>query len=728
MSSRFRLALEQLPSTDWRSFETLALQFLAAEYPMLRSTASQAGDGGRDGELFSPEGMPDTGFQFSVRKDWAAKIGETRQRLAKTFPEIRRIIYVTNQEIGASADKLRAEVWDEHKVLIDVLDISYFLDRQNRDSQRRAAAEELAAKIVDPFLSKRGVANTVTDALEPEEGKLALLHLTLSRRDGEGGQNLTKSCFDSLVLSTLHGSTSENVRAKEEIVDELSAIVTGPSYQIQALVDSALGRLSVKNGPVMFNRSRGGYHIAFQESLRLNEETANFLLGENALEDDLLAGLYGLDERLDQDATKARAEANRLKHALEMILMKRGESFADAISSGEVLHLDAHEIGVDLDNIGHKGALTQPHAAIAILRVLEGASAEARDHLRRIIDAYTLLAFLRVTPDVQKTMSRIFSDADIWLDTSAVLPLLGEILLEDSEERHYTNLLAAARATGMNLFITDGVVEEVASHLKRCEGVSNRVHRGDPIEGQLPFIYAIYVVSGRDTREFGDWLLEIRGSQRPEEDVRTYLKEVFGIERKSLREFSDNANPDLRAAVQELWYPTHDRRRDLDQGTKARLVAHDVENTVGVIEVRRQSPDSPMGYRAWWLTLDRTAFRLKKHLISFLGEDAPASPALSPDFLLQLLRLRPLPAGVEARTLPPIVAQLARFRGSAQEVLNAADQIRQKHAGMSERLIRREVRDGLDTLRGSFTPDAEITPMALEERLKSDLETQRSAL
>lgn len=725
MSSRFKLALEQLPSTEWRLFETLAQEFLVAEYPMLRSTASQSGDGGRDGELFIPDGMPSTGFQFSVRKDWSSKITQTRERLAVTFPDINRIIYVTNQEVGAAADTLRRAVWEQYKVQIDILDISYFLDRENRDAQRKAAAEDLARRIVDPFLSQRGVVNTVAEALQPEEGKLALLHLTLSRRDGESDRNLTKSCFDALVLSSLHGTTAENLRSRDQISTEMALIVNGPSYQIDGLIDSALTRLSVKGGPVTKNRSKGGYHIAFRETERLNEETADYLLGEEALHKDLVAAIYGFDSTLDQDREKSLREASRLKTALEGILLKRGEAFAGAIESGQVQNLDNYEITVDLDNLGHKGQLPHTQAATAILSVFEGASEHTRTHLRRVIDAYTLLAFLRLTPDVQKTMSKVFADADIWLDTSAVLPLLGELLLDDPNERHYSNLFSAARATGMNLYITDGVVEEIASHLHGCESVASRSRRGDTIGSHLPFIYATYILSGRDPKELSEWLLDIRGTQRPDDDIRLYLKEVFGIERKSLKELSDNADPKLRGAVQELWYAVHDRRRDTDQGTVARLVAHDVENTIGVIEVRRQNPDSPMGHKAWWLTLDRTAFKLKSHLREFLGEGAPASPALSPDFLLQLIRLRPMPAGVAANTLPPIATQLARFRGTPQELIAAAEKIRQKHAGMSEIRIRREVRDGLDTLRGSFTPDAEISSDAVEERLRGNLQNQR---
>jgi hypothetical protein len=54
-------------------------------------------------------------------------------------------------------------------------------------------------------------------------------------------------------------------------------------------------------------------------------------------------------------------------------------------------------------------------------------------------------------------------------------------------------------------------------------------------------------------------------------------------------------------------------------GLRARLVAHDVENCVGVMQLRTEHPSSPVGYRAWYLTMDHIAFRLSNKLPSRLG-------------------------------------------------------------------------------------------------------------
>ena len=108
--SLFRFALKRLDPSDWEHFERLCSSFLAPEFPNLRTIASPSGDGGRDSELFSPEGKPFIKAQYSVTKDWKLKIRQTTKRLVSTFPETRILIYMSNQQIGGQADELKSEI------------------------------------------------------------------------------------------------------------------------------------------------------------------------------------------------------------------------------------------------------------------------------------------------------------------------------------------------------------------------------------------------------------------------------------------------------------------------------------------------------------------------------------------------------------------------------------------------------------------------------------------
>jgi len=84
---RLEFALERLKPSDWERFERFASSFLSVDYPDIRTMASLTGDGGRDAELFSPDGDPSVVLQYSVSKDWKNKIAKTAKRLKKYIVE-----------------------------------------------------------------------------------------------------------------------------------------------------------------------------------------------------------------------------------------------------------------------------------------------------------------------------------------------------------------------------------------------------------------------------------------------------------------------------------------------------------------------------------------------------------------------------------------------------------------------------------------------------------------
>src|SRR2546423_1448745 len=113
--ARFELALERLKPSDWAHFEALASPFLAAEDLSLRTVASLGGDKGRDAELHVSNGDTVTMFQYSVTEDWLEKIRRTAKRIGKEFPNVKVLVYVTNQLIGAKADKIRTTLRIENQ-------------------------------------------------------------------------------------------------------------------------------------------------------------------------------------------------------------------------------------------------------------------------------------------------------------------------------------------------------------------------------------------------------------------------------------------------------------------------------------------------------------------------------------------------------------------------------------------------------------------------------------
>ena len=720
-NGRLTLALEQMGPGDWLTFERFAAEFNAVEFPSLRTTAAFAGDKGRDGQLFKGIEDPTTVFQYSVTESWRAKVVSTLKVLKETHRETTRLIYCTSQTVGPAGDDLVEEL-RQGGIALDIRDRSWFVERELTHPQREVASQELAERFVDPLLKARGIADRVARPLTSDESRVALLHLSLEGYDQGSEKNLTRSCFESLVRSVLHNTDAEHTMNLDSIVRAVRELVpAGDEFQVRAQTRGALQRLSTRGGPVKQLGKSDLYHFSFQAQEELKRRSVEFLLESAEVDSELRVAIELSAPALEgEDLATAILE---VRTALEATLAAKSEGFAVAVVTGEVHQLAVGEV-LEVVRGCPMRHLTAEQATDLVLEALEAPGAATRRHLRQLADGYTLFAFLRQTPDVQKVVLQVFQEGDIWLDTSVILPLMAETLLDDPSERYFTSLMQAALDAGLKLYVTEGIIEEIERHLHRSLTFART--EASSWNGHVPFLYAAYALAGHGRTAFISWLEEFRGDATPEDDIKQFLDEEFHIVVKNLAEYADEASASLRAAVQEIWHEVHDRRRgggasDITPAVTLRLVAHDVENCVGVIELRRGSPMGPMGYRTWWLTLDRTAFTLGKRLRERLGSDAPRSPALSPDFLVELLRLGPMRSALERdlHVSLPVMADIGRYESLPIELIRIADSVRRENSGLSERIIARRVRDAVNDAKwrlGSASDEASLGARAAIER------------
>jgi hypothetical protein len=232
--------------------------------------------------------------------------------------------------------------------------------------------------------------------------------------------------------------------------------------------------------------------------------------------------------------------------------------------------------------------------------------------------------------------------------------------------------------------------------------------------------------SGGNVAEFPSWLEDFRGQVRPEEDILEFLEAKFSIKKRDLVVETENAASELRIAATEYWHEKHEKRRNSPGGglamapeTVRKLVQHDVECTVGVLYLRQDSETSPLGHRQWWLCLDRAALGVGAALRNSIPDWTGASPVLNPDFLTEYLRIGPLRDAIEMdeRLDIPVLAEVARRRPITGELIETANRVRQEHQDLSERVIRRRVRDSLDSARANVPTDTNDALAELDSEL-----------
>ncbi|MDV3124319.1 hypothetical protein M1247_05300 [Mycobacterium sp. 21AC1] len=690
---RLELALTQIPSAAWEDFEKFASEFLIADFPDLRTMARAAGDEGRDGDIFDVDGAGKIKLQYSVTVGWRAKILQTVDRLKDFKPKPTNLIYVTNQQIGPEADDLKREVFAEQDIVLDIRDRSYFLDRRDHTIAGRAASEVLERKFVDPLLTSQGIAHSVAPALTAEEERIAFLHISIDLIERDRSRNFAKDAYESLVLAVLHGTTHDTALTRASIQDRICSFVHADTrQQLAARIDSALERLTKKRGTVKHIRSSDCFHIAFEETIRINSEAEKFLEQESAFEEDIRAAIYIVDSELADNEKKGGQSVRALREVIERLLLDYGEQFTEAISTGRAPEAAKEKLEHLLSEMAFKTHLSNVDAAEVIEMVLTQGAEETEAHLRRLLDSYTVLAMLKSTPDVQKALRKVFSGGQIWLDTSVVLPLMAEELYATGTPMH--DLVRACRLSEVRLFVTTGVIEEVNSHLNTCLSAARSTSTNSY---KLPFLLAEFVINGNSKNAFVKWQENFRGKESPLLDIEEYLRDEFGIVRQDLQDEVDNAPNELRIAAQDYWREEQQRRRGgsgIDSVNLDRLVAHDVENSVGVIQLRGHSNPGPTGYQHWWLTNDRLGKGLSSALEAELDEPI-ASPVMDPGFLVQLLRFRPHSPEEATAALDrfPVLLGLAKMDVIPSDMIDVVEEIRSEIPTLKPRIIQRRLRD-----------------------------------
>ena len=729
---RFEFALIHVKPTMWESFEELASAFLADEYPSLRTLAG-SGDRGRDAFLWQPDDDPTVIIQYSLRKDWEKKILESARKINSEFPDTQVLIYVTNQHIGSKSDSARITVRKNHRLHLDIRDRSWFLERHNRSPSTVTAADEFSNPVVNPILASDSIIDSRVDVLTAKEARTAVLFLSMQWEDSTRDKGLTKLSFEALVRAALRHTDNDHRMSRGDVIGAvLEMVQSDNAADVEKYTNAALARL--KKRQIRHWEQDDEYCLSFDERRRRMEALIEMELLDDKLDAEILEALIWSSEALEEPYDEREMEQliPLVRSVLESFLVQRGEAFAQSLSEGQLILLSPEEVEsicvrkvAEVDDASLPVSDAIPIIVNSIEQVLIRPTDNVQKYLRALADAYTLLAFLRQVPDVQKAVRKLFNYGRIWLDTSAVLPLLAEMLLEE-DERSYTRTLRSARHAGMELFVTPGVVEELYHHIRhsrRCQQM------GPTWRSRTPFLYASYLWSGRPASDFKTWTIEFIGEHRPLTDIVDFLFDAAEISECSLQDKVESAPANVRWAVDEYWRRVHvgrsqasDASRDPEVANK--LADHDIENFLGIVVAREsESGTNSLGYQHWWLTLDRRAYRATQEICDGDLVTRLDSPVMSYDFLIDYLAFGPRRSEVprSEEQLLPLMLDMSLLDGIPTDILEIAEATRAEMSEYSDRLVRREIRDRLDAAKLRRGPVAEAGIEAIESDLHDAL-------
>ncbi|MBF0294998.1 MAG: hypothetical protein HQL96_07385 [Magnetococcales bacterium] len=717
LTNRLQLALELIKPTDWKIFEKLSSSFLASEFENLRTTASLSGDAGRDAELFLVDNEPNIMLQYSLQKEWEQKIKSSAKQINENFPNTTFLIYVSNQEIGALGDNIKNFLRKKYCLTLDIRDRNWFIERCATDKTRQNASEEFSQIIVDPYLSSKGIKSHVPSELSSPEAVAAVTLLGLQWQDDVREKGLTKLAFEALVHSVLSNTDTNNRIPRNTIHSTIYQLLPDHAHNdVKILIDAALKRLTKKS--IKHWQKEDEFCLSHEEKLKLIDYEAKLALLEASL-------IKAIEEICDQvllsyNITKYKNEfIICLRKTTESVMFNRSQTFAMEVKKGSLVTLADSDfqsiifsqiLSSNLPKIPNID-WTQPIRR-GVRSILLSNNPTIQTYMRSKADAYTLMAFLRQTPDVQSAVNKMFSDGEIWLDTTIILPLIAETLDNNSLPGHFTRMISAANKIGLELFVTDGVIEETERHMNRSLRCARSLNNN--WSGQFPYLFDRFIQHGNSTSSFASWLDNFRGESRPEQDISEYLKDKFNIKTLNLEfDSNDEKISEIRNALQLIWRERYKKRQErygvvIDDTTIDKLVSHDIECYCGVILRRNNRKTSPFGYSAWWLTVDKHTFNLKDKLSKSIKGNPPDSPVISADFMVNYLVFCPNRNKIDKsqESHLPLLMHLGDSGNYTAEILATADKIREELKGKDELIIKRNIRDYLDRAKGHIGPIA----------------------
>jgi hypothetical protein len=697
--ARLQFALQHLQPSDWEAFEQLASAFASVDFPALRTLAG-VGDEGRDAVLFSVP-TPSVVLQYSIAEDWASKIKATLARLEEAGHACTSLIYLTSRKIGVAGDELKSALLRDG-VALDIRDRSYFVDRVHHSRGQTLAAEGFSDRIVNPLLPTDDLVRH--SPVQDPHLRAGLLYLELQARDRVGGRNIVRLSYDSLVLGALRDTDSADRMTLDAVVDVVKGVLPGSDEQeLLHGIEGALKRLRQRR-QINYTGKDESYNLQFEQRQRRDSEALELLVERETARSELVDLARSAADELDIPLSEASLEpfVDLLESLFELVLERQGNQFAEAVrlQAGTSLTQDVRAAAEDLvsQSAGTVNSFKVGRDAIVDLLVEAMAGAlllggPVRTQLRQLADAYTLLAFMRETPDVQRAVSHFFSRGNLVFDTTALLPCFGETLL-NAEDQSYTNLIRGALAAGMMLQVTPGVCNEIYSHFKRAVTCS-RV--GDGWEGPIPLVYADWLGYG-GSGSFAAFAERFVGDG--EEDVQFFLETALGFRIVELEEAASEIEDDVRFEVQEMWRQRKRLRPGSSEMERDILLRHDLDMYFGVLGLRKGEKRDLYGYEAWWVTEDGSGIGMFRNAHNAKIE-LPSDPCMSPTFLSTMLSFVSASDAIPSslRTQMPLALAMQRRGFGVDNLTRLANEIRAEFAHEPEWFIRRKVRERMNQLK-----------------------------
>lgn len=591
-------------------------------------------------------------YQFTRQENHRDKTRKTHKRLTKFGRSVRTIYYLTSRIIP-HIDKEEDLLTEELNVIVKIRDRKYIVSHTN-DSIGTINSYTNHLDVYTQFLSNiaknRG---EHTSACTNDPSAFVFLQHEITNR--LGNRKLIHSLTDTLILWALSETDPDKgiLMSENEVFSKILDLFPWADKIIKGHLSERFVALRSKD---VTGREIRWYQK--QQKYCLPYETREIIKSENRHDESLKLNVIGelkllASEIFDADEGEYHKIAELCVNVIHSIFEKQGLLFSHFISSQE--KNDPPPIVSDCIDEALIKCVIEPnliekyrdYVESLLRKIFYNGSPNQRNYLTHLSRTYVLLFSLQAEPKIIEYFSTMSSSFKLFLGSDIIVKALSERYLEE-ENQVARNLLRMASSSGIAMYLSDCILEEVFTHIQgTCYEFANYFSEMEPYitrevaRNSNKILIRSYFYA-KEERKIGNWNSYIEQflsfnnvhNDNGREELRKYLLVEYKLKSMSNHELELICNIEKVEALAKEMMANNTKENDKLAYNTALLVH-------GVYGLRQKNNEigsvSEYGLKTWWMT---NQTRVLRHTTSIVREK-DSQYIMRPEYILNFIAMSP---------------------------------------------------------------------------------------
>lgn len=644
------LAEIALEKVEGFAFERFAQDFLSVLEGRSFVPVGGIKDGGADGIYDCGDNR--TYYQFTKQENHRDKIRKTYRRLNKFGRAVKKLYYLSPRVIP-HIDKEEDLLIDELNVIVKIRDRKYIISHIN-DSLGTINAYVNHLSVYTNFLSSIARDDSAFSSIHSKD-PTAFVFLQHEITNRLGNRKLIHSLTDTMILWALSDTDPEKgiIMSENEICKKI--------FDFFPWADKILKGHMNQRIAILRSKSSSGRQIRWykkQKKYCLPYETRKTIKFENQHDESLKLNVVGelkllASDLFDADDGEYQHVAELCLKVVHSIFEKQGLLFSHFLVSEEENEpplIVSDCIDEILENREIEAKKIEPYrdyVETLLRKVFYQGSPNQREYLTHLSRTYVLLFSLQAEPRIIEYFSTMSASFKLFLGSDILVKALSERYLGE-EDQVARNLLKIASASGMSMYLSECVLEEIYTHIGgSCYEFANYFAEMEPYitreiarnSSKILIRSYFYAKEENKIRSWNGYIKQFMTyddvhNDRGREELRKYLLAEYKLKFIANSELESICNLDkVKSLADSMIF--YDAKENYELAYNTALLVH------GVYGLRQKNNEigsvSEYGLKTWWMTNQSRVLRHTSDLVQTKGSQY----IMRPEYILNFIAMSP---------------------------------------------------------------------------------------